>query len=376
MIGLAETNLAWHLLPPRQHLRERTWGWFQQLSISSAYASKFPAISPFQVGGTATLAINDSVHRVSSMECDQSGMGRWSSIRIQGKNQTSIRLIAAYRCVKNIHGPLSTWNQQRFILDSTNRTEDPIDAFDNDLINSTKKWIALGEQIIVGIDVNEDVRTGSFARRLRLECGLREVMFGTYGLNLPNTYARGSVPIDGLFVSQSLFQCQCGYTDIVCDHRMLWIDVPVELALGYSPSAIAKPSPKRLILQDPRIVKKYNKILHEHLEKHEVLSQIRKLEDEIEGKMTPAQMSEYNRLDTFRIQAALIAQKRCRKLCMGAVPYSPKLSLAGKKIRAWKLLLKKKSGGLVQTKYLQRKLKEADIADTSLLSILDIQEHL
>jgi hypothetical protein len=157
MIGLAETNLAWHLLPPRQRLKERTWGWFQQLSISSAYASKFPAISPYQVGGTATMAINDCVHRVVSMECDQAGMGRWSSIQLRGKNNTSIRLIAAYRCVKNINGPLSVWNQQRFILDSINRDEDPIHAFDHDLINSIKTWIELGDQIILGIDVNDDV---------------------------------------------------------------------------------------------------------------------------------------------------------------------------------------------------------------------------
>jgi hypothetical protein len=112
MIGLAETNLAWHLLPPRRRLKERMWGWFQQLSISSAYAFKFPAISPFQVGGTAFLAINDCVHRVASMECDQCGMGCWSSIQLRGKNQITIRLIAAYCCVKNIHGPLSAWNQQ------------------------------------------------------------------------------------------------------------------------------------------------------------------------------------------------------------------------------------------------------------------------
>jgi hypothetical protein len=157
MIGLAETNLAWHLLPPRQRLKERTWGWFQQLSISSVYASKFPVISPFQVGGTATLAINDCVHRVHSMECDQSGMGRWSSIQLRWKNQTSIRLIFAHCCMKNINGPLSVWNQQRFVLDSTNQPEDPIDAFDNDIISSIKTWIALGDQIILGIDAIEDV---------------------------------------------------------------------------------------------------------------------------------------------------------------------------------------------------------------------------
>jgi hypothetical protein len=262
------------------------------------------------------------------------------------------------------------------VLDSSNQPEDPINAFDNDLICSIKSWIEIGDQIILGIDANEDVRSGPFARRLHLECGLQEIMIRQLGLNLPNTYARGTAPIDGLFVSQALSQCPCGYTDIICNHRMLWMDVPVELALGYSPSAIMKASPKYLILQDPRIVKKYNAILQEHLVKHDVLTQLQKLETEIVGTLSPTQITKYNRLDNLRIQATLFAQQRCRKLKMGEVPYSPKLCFTGKKIRAWKLLLKKKSGGSVNTKYLHRKLKEAGITDTTLLSITDIQENL
>jgi hypothetical protein len=73
-------------------------------------------------------------------------------------------------------------------------------------------------------------------------------MTKNYGHNLPNTYARGSLPIDGLFVSTSLAQCPSGYTEIVCDHQMLWIDVPAEIVLGYSPTEMASLSPKRLIL--------------------------------------------------------------------------------------------------------------------------------
>jgi hypothetical protein len=376
MVGLAETNLAWHMLLPRQRLRERTWGWFQKLSLSSSYAFKFTAIVPFQVGGTATLAINDCVHRVTSMEYDQTGMGRLSSIQLRGKNQTSIRLITAYRCVKNIHGPLSAWNQQHFILDSNERTEDPIEAFDMDLIHSIKKWLSLGDQVILGIDVNEDVRSGSFARRLRAECRLQEINVKNYGNNLPNTYARGSNPIDGLFVSQSLSICPSGYTEIICDHRMLWMDIPVELALGYIPLATVPVSPRRLILQDPRIVKRYNQLLQDTLEKQDVLNWLHILEQGITGNITAAQIREYDLLDSLRIQATICAQKRCRKLRMGAVPFSPQLCLAGKKNRAWKLILKKKSGGSVHTSYLQRKLKEAGITDTSLLTISEIQENL
>jgi hypothetical protein len=120
---------------------------------------------------------------------------------------------------------------------ATNQAEDPIEAFDKDLIHDIDKCMALGDQVILGIDANEDVQTSFLAHRLHSECGLQEIMIRNYGENLPNTYARGLTLIDGLFASQPLSQCSSGYTDIVCDHCLLWIDVPVNLAL-----------PKRLIL--------------------------------------------------------------------------------------------------------------------------------
>jgi hypothetical protein len=271
---------------------------------------------------------------------------------------------------------LSTWNQQRFILDSLEREEDPIEAFDMDLIHIIKKWLSLGDQVILGIDVNEDVRNGSFARRLRVECGLQEIMIKNHGNDLPNTYARGSIPIDGLFVSRSLSNCPNGYTDIICDHRMLWMDVPMELALGYIPSPTLSVSPQRLTLQDPRVVKRYNQLLRDTLEQQDVLKKLHALEQGITNKITPSQICEYNSLDSIRIQATIRAQKLCRKLRMGAVPFSPQLCMAGKKNRAWKLLLKKKSGGTVHSKFLGRKIKEAGITDFALLTIPKIQENL
>jgi hypothetical protein len=60
---------------------------------------------------------------------------------------------------------------------------------------------------------------------------------------------------------------------------------------------------------------------------------MQKLEDNIiaTGKMSRDQTQEYNRLDNIRIIAVTDAQRLCRKLMMGAIPYSPALSLAGKK---------------------------------------------
>jgi hypothetical protein len=62
------------------------------------------------------------------------------------------------------------------------------------------------------------------------------------------------------------------------------------VALDYQPSAIHTPSPKRLILQDPQVVRKYNSILRKLLIKKEVLPKLQQLESDISGKILPSQI--------------------------------------------------------------------------------------
>jgi hypothetical protein len=151
----------------------------------------------------------------------------------------------------------------------------------------------------------------------------------------------------------------------------------MDLVLGYIPSSTVSVSPQRLILQDPRVVKRYNQLLRDILEKQDVLNRLHALKQGITERITPSQIREYNLLDSICIQATICAQNGCRKLRMGAVPFSPQLCMAGKKICAWKLLLKKKSGGAVQhSKFLQRKIKDAGITDFDLLTIPENQENL
>jgi hypothetical protein len=50
------------------------------------------------------------------------------------------------------------------------------------------------------------------------------------------------------------------------DHRMIWADFSYESALGFQPPKPKYRQPQRLTLTDPRVVKKYNKVLQqEHL---------------------------------------------------------------------------------------------------------------
>jgi hypothetical protein len=61
---------------------------------------------------------------------------------------------------------------------------------------------------------------------------------------------------------------------------------------------------------------------------------------------------------------------------MGQVAFSPTLEMAWNKIRAWKLLRRKLAGGRVNSRYLRRELKSANISDISLLTISDVDDNL
>jgi hypothetical protein len=150
------------LLPPHDRLHERLWGWFSNLHIAQSYAVQFPAPSASLAGGTAVFTIADSIHLVAEKSCDE--FGRWSSTKLRGTGNTHLRIIASYRCFRNIHGPLSVWNQQRYLFDINKWDADPIEKFDADLREFIGKCISDGKQVIVGIDVNEDIWWGKFQK--------------------------------------------------------------------------------------------------------------------------------------------------------------------------------------------------------------------
>ena len=76
-------------------------------------------------------------------------------------------------------------------------------------------------------DFNENVTNKRFTTGLG-QLGLVEVLSNKYG-KPPNTYNRGTIPIDGIFASTSLQITQGGYTasdwGMQSDHRLLWIDI-------------------------------------------------------------------------------------------------------------------------------------------------------
>ena len=95
--------------------------------------------------------------------------------------------------------------------------------------------------------------------------------------NLPPTFSRGIHPIDTMMCTAGIQVVKAGYLSFgegVGDHRPLFIDVTIASTLGVKVSVPTKMVARQLKLLDPRIVKKYNKLLIKFFRKFSLLDQI------------------------------------------------------------------------------------------------------
>ena len=115
---------------------------------------------------------------------------------------------------------------------------------------------------------------------------------------------------------------------------------------------------RRLKTLDPRIVKKYNAILEELFDKHHVYERTLNLFQSLGDSLSAEQCEEYDQLDRLRIQLMKIAEKKCRKLHMGAVPWSPAIQNARDAIKYAKLIIRRRAGRKVGARTLIRLQKK------------------
>jgi hypothetical protein len=248
------------------------------------------------------------------------------------------------------------------LLDQQGKRTDPIDQFDADLKTFLLQCLQAEEHIVLGIDANTDTRAGDFPQILA-SIGILNIFQRKFGNTIPPTYARGSIPIDSIFVTASLLNSEAGFLPIIGDHRALWLDIPQSIAFGRELENIQPVRPSRLSLQDPRIIKKYTDLVQAYLTEQDFAAKVSRLQDAMNCKCTDSEVAQYNELDAIRTEAILRANKRCRKLKMGNVPFSPRLVIHWKKILGWKLVLRKTRGSKIDSKYLLRTLRSANIKD-------------
>jgi hypothetical protein len=111
----------------------------------------------------------------------------------------------------------------------------------DELLHDEEEWIAAGEVVIIGIDINQNVSDPVL--RERFCCvGLTEAISCHHSpSHPPSTYNQNysDTPIDGIWVSSQVEVLVCGYGAIDsgnngADHRVLWMDVHLASIFGYA----------------------------------------------------------------------------------------------------------------------------------------------
>jgi hypothetical protein len=114
------------------------------------------------------------------------------------------------------------------------------------------------------------------------------------------------------------------------DHRFAVVDIKAQALVGDDMIKIVQPQARRLSCTIPKAVSQYIKHLTTHLHRHKVLSKLHHLYSHRDGDFTPDQQHHLEALDMVRAEGMLYAEKRCQKLSMGFVDFSPEVDKARK----------------------------------------------
>jgi hypothetical protein len=224
------------------------------------YNNTEPHDQPHLAGGVGIIATKEAAVRHKSSSNDPTGLGRWTSILLGGREDYNVRYVCVYNPVKSENLDGSYLQQQRHFLRNDN-TKDPLEILQADICQALDSWVQNGEHVVLMLDANQDIQSGSLSKAF-IERGLQEAIISRHDeLNPPvPTYNRGSNPIDGIFTTLDITQARSGYLafgeGLESDHRVAWLDIPYEVAFGHNPPHLHKLEPSRLSLQDPQLVAK------------------------------------------------------------------------------------------------------------------------
>ena len=211
-----------------------------------------------------------TAHRANAHGRDNTHLGRWSWSTLQGRDGIQTRIISAYRPVRTYSDEaLTVYSQQELYYQEHGGWREPREAFFEDLNIAIQMWLLEGNQIIIGMDVNEDIRSPDITKwreKWNMIDPLQELHGPTNVATCRSNEAQ--IPIDTIWCTPGLNVLQGGMTGFgsldlgSADHRLLWLDVSLESMFGFRPPPPQRRPQDTLPLHDPRIIKRYNRIVN------------------------------------------------------------------------------------------------------------------
>lgn len=150
-----------------------------------------------QPGGTGLVAMGRISDLVREIGCDNTQLGHWCWITIDGGAGVKTRIVSVYNPVQSRNGKGHTvWEQHQRFYQRNGDFLNPSEIFQTDLLELIRPWREAGDKVIIGMDANQNVYSGKLARALGtapydMTCMFQEVN----GCEAPPSFHMGSTPI-------------------------------------------------------------------------------------------------------------------------------------------------------------------------------------
>jgi hypothetical protein len=300
----------------------------------------------YQPGGTASAVFDKWVSQVCASGSDS--LGRWSYLTLKGKQSRKITIISAYRvCVNSLDqaGSATCWKQQWRQLKKRGHTDpDPRKIFVKDFSAFIGSRIEQEEELIIGMDANDDNQDQSDLRRLLRQNDLVDVFEHLHaGVTPPHTYQRGDKRIDYVFITPALIPAlrSTGFLPFnlpfTSDHGAAYVDFDEEtLFMGKTTNPVDS-ARRNLISGNPAGRENYCEDLKTQFAKHYIVDKVDTLYNTIKSNNYDISdiTARYETIDRQITEMMLSAERNCRTPTTGKA-WSIKLVQAARQVRYWK----------------------------------------
>lgn len=330
-VGLSEVGVDFRKVTHDKNMAS----WFranrEKYRTSISHNTREPAISISQPGGIGLIACKELKQYIHDSRGDFRKLGRWNSWIIGPNPEHRTRMVVSYQVAKSTSKKAQNtiFLQHRKYCQHNGISLSPRELFQQDFMECVNSWLANGERLIIFMDFNEHVLRGRLPKLLQ-QAGLSEVSHTRWGGTEPKTFARGSKPIDGIYISPELEVMSImilPFDESIGDHRTMIIDISTRSAVGQQQYKIVRPEARRLVTKNKKATDKYLTFVKQQFKRQNLSSKLATLEQDFaKGRSLSMHRKRANAIDNAKINILAKGEKQCRKLARESnLPFSSEI---------------------------------------------------
>ena len=357
----AETNVNWKSAENRnKFVKKLSQVWpANRIAFSSSDIGEQFGSHEFLPGGTCTIAFDSLSMRVIKVGEDESGLGRWSYITMEGQRGRKLTFITAYRICKGaMRGITTSCTQHKRVLETKDMQNgiktSHVDTsylrakMMEDLLLLIQALKDAGHAVVVGIDANETLREsisngspkqGSIS--WLIEQAEMEEVFASHHQCAPDSttttpgrfidrVAVFGIPIERVTLLRAHLPAKS-------DHLGIVVDLDLRYLFNNACSPLVSPAPRKLTSGNLQSVQKYISFIRKQFTEHKIFERCRQLREACDND----EFSEVHRRQLFSLDRQVTeiligAENQCSKRKPYRNLWSPALQKAGQEIGYWK----------------------------------------